>query len=136
MSALLMTHLLFPNRAEEAMDTYASLFDDARVLSRQHYPDGEHSGRLMLGRMRIGTQLYQFADSPVPNDFSMTPSASVFVECSSIDEMDRVFEVLGDEGQILMPLKDYGFSRKFVWLVDRFGLSWQLNLPHAKEVEQ
>jgi predicted 3-demethylubiquinone-9 3-methyltransferase (glyoxalase superfamily) len=28
----------------------------------------------------------------------------------------------------LMPLDNYGFSRKFTWLNDKFGVSWQLNL--------
>jgi predicted 3-demethylubiquinone-9 3-methyltransferase (glyoxalase superfamily) len=27
-----------------------------------------------------------------------------------------------------MPLADYGFSRRFGWCSDRFGVSWQLNL--------
>ncbi|TDK54738.1 hypothetical protein E2K98_28910 [Bacillus salipaludis] len=26
-------------------------------------------------------------------------------------------------------ISDYGFSKKFGWLDDRFGVSWQLNLP-------
>jgi predicted 3-demethylubiquinone-9 3-methyltransferase (glyoxalase superfamily) len=29
----------------------------------------------------------------------------------------------------MMPLDNYGFSRRFGWLGDRFGVSWQLNLP-------
>jgi predicted 3-demethylubiquinone-9 3-methyltransferase (glyoxalase superfamily) len=28
----------------------------------------------------------------------------------------------------LMPLDDNGFSKRFGWINDRFGVSWQLNL--------
>ena len=34
---------------------------------------------------------------------------------------------LSDEGAVLMPPGDYGFSRRFAWVNDRFGVSWQLN---------
>jgi len=29
----------------------------------------------------------------------------------------------------MMPLDNYGFSQKFGWIADKFGVSWQLNLP-------
>jgi uncharacterized glyoxalase superfamily protein PhnB len=44
-------------------------------------------------------------------------------------QLERVFGVLSQPGQILMPLDNYGFSRRFGWVNDRFGVSWQLNLP-------
>ena len=34
-----------------------------------------------------------------------------------------------------MPIEDYGFSQKFGWLVDRFGVSWQLDLPNEYTYE-
>ncbi len=43
-------------------------------------------------------------------------------------ELDRLAAGLGDGGEVLMPLADYGFSRRFTWVNDRFGASRQLNL--------
>ncbi|TIO83900.1 MAG: VOC family protein, partial [Mesorhizobium sp.] len=48
---------------------------------------------------------------------------------SSEHELDRIVGVLAEDGALLMPTDDYGFSRRFAWLNDRFGVSWQINLP-------
>jgi predicted 3-demethylubiquinone-9 3-methyltransferase (glyoxalase superfamily) len=60
--------------------------------------------------------------------FTFTPSTSVFVECESQAELDSVFGRLSEGGSVLMPVGNYGFSTRFGWVQDRFGLSWQLNL--------
>lgn len=75
------------------------------------------------------------SDSPVKHDSGFTASSFTFVEFDSATELEPVFGMLSEAGQLLMPLDDYGFSQRFAWVNDRFGVSWQLNLaaqqPHA-----
>jgi predicted 3-demethylubiquinone-9 3-methyltransferase (glyoxalase superfamily) len=54
---------------------------------------------------------------------------SLFVDCDSVEELAHLFARLSDGGSVLMPPDDYGFSQRFAWVADRFGVSWQLNLP-------
>ena len=54
---------------------------------------------------------------------------SLFVDVDSDDALTSAFEALSEAGEVMMPLGDYGFSKRFGWCKDRFGLSWQLNLP-------
>ena len=67
-------------------------------------------------------------DSPVKHAFTFTPSISLFVECQDEAELDAAFGKLAEGGAVLMPPGNYGFSAKFAWAQDRFGVSWQLNL--------
>jgi predicted 3-demethylubiquinone-9 3-methyltransferase (glyoxalase superfamily) len=59
----------------------------------------------------------------VKHAFSFTPSISLFVECESEAEFDMAFDKLSTEGAVLMPADNYGFSRKFGWITDRYGVS-------------
>ena len=68
-------------------------------------------------------------NSPAKHEFGFTPAMSIFVDCQSGDEQQTLFDELSRDGKVLMPLDDYGFSKRFAWTEDRFGVSWQLNLP-------
>jgi hypothetical protein len=68
------------------------------------------------------------ADSTVRNEFSFSPATSLFVECTSRERMRVLVERLSDGGKVFMPLDNYGFSKLFAWVADRFGVSWQLNM--------
>ncbi|WP_337988497.1 VOC family protein [Lysinibacillus sp. JNUCC 51] len=48
------------------------------------------------------------------------------MECESEEEIDSLVSQILEGGQALMPLNNYGFSKKFAWIQDRFGVSWQL----------
>jgi uncharacterized glyoxalase superfamily protein PhnB len=47
-----------------------------------------------------------------------------------MSEIEKAFRALAEGGSELMPLDNYGFSQKFGWLNDRYGVSWQLNLSN------
>jgi predicted 3-demethylubiquinone-9 3-methyltransferase (glyoxalase superfamily) len=123
--------LMFTGRAEEALTFYADLFDDAAFEVVQRYgPEGPGAeGSVMHARLRIGDQAFMAFDSPPVHAFDFTPSLSLFVTCESEEEIDRLFARLSEGGFVMMPLStEYGFSAKYAWLSDRFGVSWQLSL--------
>jgi len=117
-------------RAEQAMNLYVSLFDDGEVVDVTRWRRGEPGaeGSIKLARFRAAGQSVLMSDSPVKHAFDFTPSWSFFIDCASSEEQERLFAALSEGGNVLMPLGDYGFSKRFGWLADRFGVSWQINL--------
>jgi predicted 3-demethylubiquinone-9 3-methyltransferase (glyoxalase superfamily) len=122
--------LMFTGDAEQAMTFYTSLFDDGRILGIIRFgPEGPGpEGTVQFARFSLADQEFLCTDTFIAHGFSFTPSFSVWIETESEDELRRLFTALGDGGTQLMPLDDYGFSRRFGWVNDRYGVSWQLNL--------
>jgi predicted 3-demethylubiquinone-9 3-methyltransferase (glyoxalase superfamily) len=127
------TFLMFEGKAEEAMNFYVSLFSDAAITSISRYGVGEAGpeGSVMQATFAVNGQTFMCIDSPVKHGFTFTPAMSLFVDCGSENEIDQLFSKLSAGGQVLMPLDKYPFSPRFGWLSDRFGVSWQLNMPNG-----
>ncbi|GGQ53860.1 MULTISPECIES: VOC family protein [Streptomyces] len=130
-SRKITTFLMFEGNAEDAMTFYISLFDDAEVVGLTRYgADGPgKEGTVQHATFSLAGQEFMCIDSPVQHEFTFTPAVSLFVQCEDEAELDRLYAALSEQGTTLMPLGDYGFSAKFGWVNDRFGVSWQLNLP-------
>lgn len=131
MKQKITTFLTFQkNDAEEAMNFYISLFDNSKIVDIQHW--GEEGpgkeGTIMHATFQLNGQLFMCSDSPPVHEWDFTPAVSNYVECKSEKEIKNLWEKLTENGQVAMPLDNYGFSQKFGWVVDRFGVSWQLNL--------
>jgi predicted 3-demethylubiquinone-9 3-methyltransferase (glyoxalase superfamily) len=122
---------MFEAAAESAMTFYTSVFHNSAVESIERYGPGEpgKEGSVKRAVFQIAGQKVMCIDSPVKHGFTFTPAASLFVECESESEFDAVVGRLAEGGGVLMPPANYGFSTKFAWLNDRFGVSWQINLP-------
>ena len=114
-----------------ALDFYLSLFPDARVDAMERYAAGDPGpeGTIKVARFTIGGQSVMCSDSFIKHAFTFTPSISFFIDCNSEARVRELADRLKDGGQELMPVGNYGFSRLFAWVDDRFGVSWQINYP-------
>jgi predicted 3-demethylubiquinone-9 3-methyltransferase (glyoxalase superfamily) len=116
---------MFTGQAEEAMNLYTSLFEDGEITKVLHQQDGS----VLHATFTIKGQNFMCIDSSINHDFDFTPSMSLFVTCESEEELNELFEKLSEDGMVLMPIGESPVSTKFGWIQDRFGVSWQLNLP-------
>lgn len=131
-----ISHLLFvgeqAGRAEEAITFYISLFKNSRLLHIERWSEDEDkaeaAGTVKLARFSLNGQEFQAQDSSRHHAFTFTPALSIFVQCETEPEIDGLFQKLSEGGGVLMPLGRYPFSEKFAWIVDKYGVSWQLNL--------
>lgn len=129
MAKQIRTHLMFEGTAEEAMTFYIGLLPGSEAREVVRYEEGESKGKVKWAYFTLGGTEFICIDSPVKHAFGFTPATSIFVDCESTEEIDRLYSALAEGGQVFMPLGDYGFSKRFGWISDRFGVSWQLNLP-------
>ena len=106
--------LWFDDQAEEAMRYYVSIFKNSKVLSVSSGPNGkamgvtfELDGQVLMG-MNAGPE------------FKFTEAISLFVSCSTQEEVDELWGKLSHGGE----------ESRCGWVKDKFGLWWQI-IPTA-----
>jgi predicted 3-demethylubiquinone-9 3-methyltransferase (glyoxalase superfamily) len=131
MKTQITTFLTFQeNNAEQAMNFYTSLFSNSKIIDIQRYgKDGPgKEGSVMVATFELNGKEFICSDSFVKHDWNFSPAISNWVACKDEDELNTLFSRLQENGKVMMPLDNYGFSQKFGWVADQFGISWQLNL--------
>jgi len=129
----IIPHLWFDTQAVEAANWYVSLFEYStlnRISQLHDTPSGDvDTVDFTLG----GVEFFAISAGPY---FSLNSAVSLMVTCYSADEVDRLYQQLSDGASIMMPLGEYPFSKRYVWLEDRFGLNWQLCYFETTEITQ
>ena len=129
MSMTIDPFLMFEGQAEAAMTFYVALIPDSRVVAIERYAAGEAGpeGTIKTASFELSGLLMRCTDSPIAYGFTFTPSMSLFLTVDDVQQVDDLAAKLGADGKAMMPPDDYGFSRRFAWVQDRFGVSWQIN---------
>ncbi|HHT7803442.1 TPA: VOC family protein [Streptococcus suis] len=119
----IIPHLWYNTEAKEAAAFYVDLFSGK--IDWTYTITDTPSGDSDLVQFQLGDMtLAAISAGPY---FKLNESMSLTVSVADKAELTRLYEALSDGGRVLMPLAEYPFSPYYVWLEDRFGLSWQLS---------
>jgi predicted 3-demethylubiquinone-9 3-methyltransferase (glyoxalase superfamily) len=125
----IVPHLWFDKEAREAAAFYCSIFPDSRITASTTLHDTPSGDTDTVSFELWGYQFQAISAGPL---FQFNPSVSFMVNFDPSQDndarrrIDRVWNILMDGGQALMPLDEYSFSERYGWVQDRYGLSWQL----------
>jgi len=99
------TFLWFHSQAQEAARFYVSVFPGAKIVAED----------TMSARFDLGGQQYIAFNGG--DYYTLNPAVSLFVDCPTQAEIDSLWTRL---------LAGGGVESRCGWLVDKFGLSWQV----------
>ena len=103
--------LSFNSGAEEAADFYVSILPDSKIVKTTNNPA---TGTVMTVEFELAGMLFIALNVGQPWEFSHAFSLSV--ACETQAEIDRLWSRLSEGG------KEVSCG----WLVDKFGVSWQI----------
>jgi PhnB protein len=139
----IQAYLFFDGRCEEAIDFYRRAlgaevlmlmrFKDNPEPTQENCPGGTPppGDKVMHAELRIGETTLMVSDGlcqgqPRFQGFSLALTAPDEAEA------ERLFAVLGEGGQVQMPLAKTFFSPRFGMVADRFGVSWMVVVAPPK----
>lgn len=105
--------LWFDGQAEEAARFYVSTFPNSRIVHVEPISAGPAEGDAIVDFELDGQRFGAVDGGPM---YRFTPAISFVVECETQDELDFYWERLSEGGR----------TQPCGWLVDTFGLSWQV----------
>ena len=136
-------NLWFDGNAKEATEFYTSAFADSKVSATSYYPTedlADFQKDLAGKELAIDFELsgYKFTAINAGPEFRVNPSVSFMLnfdpsqDDQAREHLDTLWDKLIDGGEAMMELGEYPYSKRYGWLKDRYGLTWQLMLTNPE----
>lgn len=142
MTSKITPNLWFNGNAQEAVDFYVAAFPDSKIISTLNYPKSaeegladfqlDMAGKVLTIDFELGKQ--RFTAINAGPEFKPNPSISFMInfdpsrDKQAREHLDELWGKLIDGGEALMALDEYPFSKRYGWVKDKYGLTWQLIL--------
>ncbi len=129
----IIPHIWYDKEAKEAAQFYTSIFPDSEIThttTLHNTPSGDSD----IVRFRLMD--YTFMAISAGPYFKLNPAISFMVNFDpgkdekAREKLDEMWGKLMEGGKALMELDEYPFSKRYGWVQDKYGLSWQLILTN------
>jgi len=130
------TYIHFNGNCRTAMAFYRECFEGELTVMAMPDASGKPStdpkAPVMHSQIdREGKPLLMASDSPEATETStQDANFSVLIDCSSVEELEKLFKALSANGKVTVPPSDMP-SGRFGMCADPFGISWMLNCAKA-----
>lgn len=137
MTVRLNPYLSFRDSARTAMEFYQSVFGGELTLNTfaefQASEDSTEQDKIMHGMLETTNGLVLMG-ADTPNSMEYVPGAGFSVSLSGDDEteLQGYWDALSSNGTIAMPLERAPWGDTFGMCVDRFGVSWMVNITGSQ----
>ncbi len=129
----IIPHFWFDKEAKEATAFYVSLFNNSSINSLSTIKDTPSGDCDMVSFTLAGQSFMAISAGPI---FKFNPSISLFTVFTNKAEIQATWDKLAAGGKVLMPFDTYPWAKKYGWLQDKYGLSWQLSWTDNDQTKQ
>ena len=132
----IITYLNFDGNARDAMKFYARClgaelslmpFSEAKI---DVPPDAKD--RTMHAKLTKGSCVLMASDTMPGMPFQRGNNFSICLNCGTLEETERYFAALGQNGKVTMPLQNTFWGARFGMIEDQFGINWMFNFEKPK----
>jgi len=116
--------LWFDGTAKEAAEFYCSVFGNSKIIDENP----------SVVTFSLSGEKFMCLNGGAK--FKFTPSISLYSILDSEDEVQRIWNLLIEDGEAMMEIGSYPWSKKYGWVKDKFGLTWQLTVEQPVESSQ
>jgi predicted 3-demethylubiquinone-9 3-methyltransferase (glyoxalase superfamily) len=132
----IVPHLWFNKEAKEAAQFYVSAFGGDSAVTQTTLIRNTPSGDCDSVAFRLAG--YEFMGISAGPYFDINPSISFMLnfdpsrDPQAQEHLDALWKILSEGGEPLMPLQEYPFSKRYGWIKDKYGVTWQLILTNPE----
>ena len=133
-------YLIFNGNCRRAMEFYKQCLGG--VLYMQTYAEApgvvdlpkEAKDWLIHARLTIKSIVVMASDTRPGMPVSEGNNFFISINCESVEEAEKFFNALSQNGKVEMPLQETFFALRFGMLKDQFGVKWMLNLEKPGKI--